>query len=198
MRQDPDILMIGEIRDFETGKIAVNAALTGHLVFSTLHTNSSSLAPLRLLQMSIDPYLIVNTVSLIIAQRLVRKICHHCLTSFTISKKEIEDYKKQFGLDLNQIELFDRYFKDQQDDVRLFKGVGCEKCGDTGFHGRIVLAEVLEVQDDIRDLILAQKSESEIEKIAEKNGMTTMLEDGLNKAIAGVTTLEEVFRVINQ
>lgn len=197
MRQDPDILMIGEIRDFETGKIAVNSALTGHLVFSTLHTNNASLAPLRLLQMNIDPYLIVNTVNLIVAQRLLRKICHHCLTSVKATAEQMAAYKTQYGLSAEQIELFNRYFKNSED-IRLFKGTGCPKCGNTGYHGRIVIAEVLELKDNIRELILKNAGESQIQNAAQTNGMTIMLEDGLNKAIAGVTTLEEVFRVVNQ
>lgn len=198
MRQDPDILMIGEIRDSETGNIAVNAALTGHLVFSTLHTNNASLAPLRMLQMGVDPYLIVNTVQIIVAQRLVRKLCQGCLTSYTVDKDEIEKIKGQFGLDTEQRELFEKYFGKKSSKARLYKGAGCNKCGGTGFHGRTVIAEAIKMKENIRNLILKNASESEIQKAAEENGMTTMLEDGFNKAIEGVTTLKEVLRVINQ
>ncbi len=198
MRQDPDILMIGEIRDFETGNIAVNSSLTGHLVFSTLHANNASLAPLRLLQMDVDPYLIVNTVNLIIAQRLVRKICNNCKTSYTLSNEELEGMKNQVGLSDGQLEIFEQYFGVKESKTRLFKGNGCEKCGYTGYHGRSIIAEVLEVKDNLHDLISENKSESEIEAVARQNGMTTMLEDGLSKVKEGVTTLEEVFRVINQ
>ncbi|MBN2096839.1 Flp pilus assembly complex ATPase component TadA [Candidatus Peregrinibacteria bacterium] len=196
MRQDPDILMIGEVRDFETGKIAVNAALTGHLILSTLHTNNASLAPLRLLQMGVDPYLITTTVNLIIAQRLVRRICPSCRTSYSPTKEELDDLIGKFALDENQKNLFKNYFETSK--VRLFKGTGCEKCGQTGFHGRTVIAETLEMKDNIQELIMASKTESEIEKTARENGMVTMLEDGLSKVKEGMTTLEEVFRVINQ
>ncbi len=197
MRQDPDILMIGEVRDHETGDIAVNSALTGHLVFSTLHTNNASLAPLRLLQMGVDPYLITTTVELIVAQRLIRKICTNCLTSYTLSKDDIDKMKDQFGLDEEQRKIFDNYFG-KEGKSRLFKGGGCDKCGNTGFHGRSVIAEVLKMKDNIRDLIKEKKSESIIQEAAKQNGMTTMFEDGLSKVAEGMTTLEEVLRVINQ
>lgn len=195
MRQDPDILMIGEVRDFETGKIAVNAALTGHLILSTLHTNNASLAPLRLLQMGVDPYLITTTVNLIIAQRLVRKICENCRTSYTLTQTELDALTDRFSLNDEQKGLFSRYFSGK---TRLFKGAGCNKCGDTGFHGRTVIAETLQMKDNIQELIMANQSESEIQKIAQENGMTIMLEDGLSKVKEGATTLEEIFRVINQ
>ncbi len=196
MRQDPDILMIGEVRDFDTGKIAVNAALTGHLILSTLHTNNASLAPLRLLQMGVDPYLITTTVNLIIAQRLVRRVCANCRTSYTLSEEELDDVVKKFALDGDQQVLVKKYLSKPK--TRLFKGRGCDKCGNMGFHGRTVIAETLEMKDSIRELIMANKSESEIEKAARENGMVPMLEDGLMKVNEGVTTLEEVFRVINQ
>ncbi len=198
LRQDPDILMIGEVRDEETAKIAMHSALTGHLVLSTLHTNSASLAPLRLVQMGVDPYLITSTVNLIIAQRLVRKICPHCMASFKLTKKEIDDYQKKFPLDEEGRELFTHYFAKAKDSLRLFKGNGCKKCGGTGYRGRIVVAEVLKMKKDIQELILKQASEADIRKAAQKNGMTSMLDDGFQKVISGVTTLDELFRVINQ
>ena len=199
MRQDPDILMIGEIRDFETGKIAVNSALTGHLVLSTLHTNNASLAPLRMLQMSVDPYLIVNTVSLIIAQRLVRKICDNCKYSYVMTENDIIESMKKFGLDISQTGIFDKIFSlTKSSSLRLFKGRGCDKCANTGFRGRSVISETLEMDDEIRSLIIKNAGESEIENQARKNGMSVMLEDGLMKVREGITTLEEVFRVINQ
>ncbi|MBN1258333.1 type II/IV secretion system protein [Candidatus Peregrinibacteria bacterium] len=198
LRQDPDILMIGEVRDEETAKIAMHSALTGHLVLSTLHTNSASLAPLRLVQMGVDPYLITSTVNLIIAQRLVRKICPHCMTSFKLTKKEIADYESQFPLDEEGRELFGRYFSKAGDSMRLFKGKGCRKCGGTGYRGRTVVAEVLKVKKNIQELILKQASESDIREAAKKNGMTSMLDDGFQKVLQGSTTLDELFRVINQ
>lgn len=199
MRQDPDVLMIGEIRDFETGKIAVNAALTGHLVLSTLHTNNASLAPLRLLQMGVDPYLVVTTVNLIVAQRLARKICNGCMTSYTLTAKELDDIQKRIGLSEAQAALFKKYFgKAKGEKARLYKGAGCELCNDSGYHGRTVIAETLKLKDNIRELILKSRPESEIEAVAIQNGMVPLFEDGLKKAIQGVTTLEEVLRVINQ
>ena len=197
LRQDPDILMVGEIRDFETGKIAMNASLTGHLVLSTLHTNSASLAPLRLVQMGVDPYLIVSTVNLIIAQRLVRKICPHCMASIKITKEQIKDFQSQYLMSDEDKELFNKYFSEKKEH-RLFAGKGCRKCGDTGYRGRTVIAEVMKMESDIRDLITEQASESEIRETAKKNGMTAMLEDGFQKVLNGVTTLEELFRVVNQ
>jgi len=196
MRQDPDILMIGEVRDFETGKIAVNAALTGHLILSTLHTNNASLAPLRLLQMGVDPYLITTTVNLIIAQRLVRRICNNCRTSYSPTQEDLDAVISKFALDEKQKTIFKEYFGGSK--IRLFKGSGCDKCGQTGFHGRMVIAETLEMADNIQELIMANKTESEIEKTAQENGMVPMLADGLSKVQEGITTLEEVFRVINQ
>ncbi len=198
MRQDPDILMIGEIRDFETGKIAVNAALTGHIVLSTVHTNNASLAPLRLLQMGVDPYLITTTVDLIVAQRLVRKICQNCKSSFVMMRSELDELIGQFALDEDQKALFDKFFASDKDGIRLFKGSGCDQCGDSGFHGRSVIAETLRMKDNIRQLIMNNKTEAEIQAAAQENGMTIMLEDGLAKVKDGLTTLEEVFRVINQ
>ncbi len=199
MRQDPDVLMIGEIRDFDTGKIAVNAALTGHLVLSTLHTNNASLAPLRLLQMGVDPYLVVTTVNLIVAQRLARKICNGCMSSYTLGAKELEDIQKRIGLSESQTALFKKYFcKKKGDKARLYKGAGCDLCGGSGYRGRTVIAETLKLKDNIRELILHSRPESEIEAAAVQNGMAPLFEDGLKKVIQGVTTLEEVLRVINQ
>jgi type IV pilus assembly protein PilB len=197
LRQDPNILMVGEIRDFETGKIAMNASLTGHLVFSTLHTNSAPLAPLRLVQMGVDPYLITATVNLIIAQRLVRKICPYCMASYKLTKKMIKEYEDLYLLSEEDKELFHKYFSGK-DEVRLFKGKGCKKCGEKGHRGRTVIAEVMRMGKDICNLILKQASESEIENAALKGGMTNMTEDGFRKVLQGVTTLDELFRVLNQ
>ena len=198
MRQDPDILMIGEIRDFETGKIAMNSALTGHLVFSTLHTNNASLAPLRLLQMGVDPYLVVTTVNLIVAQRLVRKICQGCKTSHAVNAPTLSKIKQEAGLTEAQTELFDRYFCKKGAKIRLYKGAGCPQCGGSGYHGRTVIAETLKLQDNIRDLILHSRPESEIQTAAVANGMTLLFEDGLKKVAQGITTMEEMLRVMNQ
>lgn len=199
MRQDPDILMVGEIRDAETGSIAVNSSLTGHLILSTLHTNNASLAPLRLLQMEVDPYLVVTTTNMIIAQRLVRQNCQNCLTTYTISSEEIESLAKQFSLTLEQIQLLDQSLGSKaKKSTRLYKGNGCEKCSHSGYLGRTVIAEVLLIKDNVRELILEGASEAKIEAAARENGMKTMFEDAIAKVASGMTTLDEVFRVINQ
>lgn len=203
LRQDPDILMIGEIRDLEIAKIAAQAALTGHLVLATLHTNNAALAPLRLVQMGLDPYLIVSTLNVIVAQRLVRRVCTDCMVSKKLTKKAIETIQKNYLHTDEERAVFNKYFsikKEESDDevIRLFVGKGCKKCGDSGYLGRVVIAETLEMKDDIRSLVTGQASQHDIEKAAQQGGMTTMLEDGLKKVLAGVTTLDELFRVLNQ
>ena len=186
LRQDPNVVFVGEIRDGETAGIAVNAALTGHLVVSTLHTNDAATALPRLIDMSIEPFLVASTVNVIIAQRLVRKICEMCKVSYTIPVTEIvkdlpEDIiKKHFG---------------NKEEISVYKGRGCKACHSTGYTGRVGLFEVLEVSKEIRKLI-TQKSDSDIiTSKAIEEGMTTMLEDGLNKVARGTTTIEEALRV---
>ncbi len=197
LRQDPDVLMVGEIRNLDTAKIAVHASLTGHVVFSTLHTNNAALAPVRLAQMGLDPYLIVSTLNLIVAQRLVRKICSDCKVSYKLPKKDIKEFKAKFLHGDQEKALFENYFAEGAE-MRLFKGKGCTKCGHTGYRGRTVVAEVMELNDEIRNLITSAAKQSDIEAAALKNGMTQMLEDGLKKVIAGSTTIDELFRVLNQ
>lgn len=191
VRQDPDIIMVGEIRDEETAGIAVNSALTGHLVLSTFHTNDASTALPRLLDMNIEPFLVASTVNLIIAQRLVRKICEKCRFSFQLTPDEakiIESnphistaFKKKGIKDIKKI--------------NFYKGAGCVVCGQTGYSGRLGIFEALEMDNDIKDLVLRRASNTEIEKTARANGMTTMFEDGVEKVLSGITTLEEVMRV---
>lgn len=186
LRQDPNVVFVGEIRDSETASIAVNAALTGHLVLSTLHTNDAATALPRLIDMGIEPFLVASTVNVIIAQRLVRKICEMCKTSYPISTVELTRnipaaiIQKHFG---------------NKDIVHVFKGRGCKICHTTGYTGRIGVFEVLEISKEIRKLI-TQKSDSDIiVKKAVEEGMTTMLDDGLDKASRGLTTIEEALRV---
>lgn len=186
LRQDPNIIMVGEIRDAETAGIAVNTALTGHLLLSTVHTNDSATTLPRLLDMGIEAYLVASTVSIAIGQRLVRKICEECKEEL-----EITPALKEALSALKLASPFDT-------DKKLFKGVGCDKCNNSGYSGRICINEVLVADDDIRDAILRKASSSEIKNIAIKNGMTTMIEDGLRKASAGETTIEEVLRVIRE
>ena len=190
LRQNPDIIMVGEIRDNETADIAVNAALTGHLVLSTLHTNDAPTALPRLLDMGVPAFLLSSTVNLIIAQRLVRKICNVCIESYPIPK-EIEK------IIVSQISLRqDTHIRDIP--RTLFRGKGCKSCDYSGFRGQTGIYEILKVTDAIRDLLLKHVPIGEIRKQAIKEGMVTMFEDGLRKVEKGMTTIEEVTRVVRE
>ena len=183
--------MVGEIRDHETADIAVNSAMTGHLVLSTLHTNNAATTLPRLLDMGIEPFLIASTINIAVAQRLVRKICENCRVShiFTNEEKALVDTLPH----LRDI-LIKRAGKDLKK-LRLYKGDGCNVCEHTGYVGRIGIFEVLTMSSKIKATILARGSSQEIETIAEEEGMTTMLDDGIEKVIKGVTTIEELLRV---
>lgn len=184
LRQDPNIIMVGEIRDAETAGIAVNTALTGHLLLSTLHTNDAATTLPRLLDMGIEEYLVASTVSIAIGQRLVRKICPHCKEKTEISKALKENLMETpLGKLLGTNQGF-------------FKGKGCIECNNSGYSGRICINEVLVADDAIRDAILKKASSNEIKNLAISRGMTTMLEDGFNKVLTGETTFEEILRVI--
>lgn len=185
LRQDPDIIMVGEIRDRDTATIAVNTALTGHLLLSTLHTNDAPTALPRLLDMGMEPYLVASTVNLVIGQRLVRRICDHCKTDRQLSELEIQSLRNMVGDKLDQL------------GTTVKHGKGCEKCGGTGYSGRIGIHEVLVVDDEIREAVLKKVSSNELKKVACKNGMTTMVESGLSKVKQGETTIEEILRVIH-
>lgn len=189
LRQDPNIIMVGEIRDSETAGIAVNAALTGHLVFSTLHTNDSATAIPRLVDMKVEPFLVASTVNVIIAQRLVRKICDSCRVSHTITLEELSK-------DLSK-EIIGKHYtpigKDKE--IRMYKGKGCKTCHMTGYLGRVGLYEVLVVSKAIRELVAKRADSDVILQTAISEGMTTMLDDGLRKVAQGMTTLEEILRV---
>ncbi|MCB9802544.1 type II/IV secretion system protein [Candidatus Nomurabacteria bacterium] len=191
LRQDPDVMMVGEIRDEETASIAVNSAMTGHLVLSTLHTNDSATALPRLLDMKIEPFLAASTVNVIIAQRLVRHICLKCIVSYTLTDQEIEDLKKMVDID----KFLD---VEKLKDIRLYHGKGCDKCNNTGYTGRMGIFEVLEVEETIRQLIAERADSDRIKEAAQKLGMTTMLEDGFEKVVSGQTTLDEILRVTRQ
>lgn len=183
LRQDPDIIFVGEIRDKETASIAVNAAMTGHLVLSTLHTNNASTTLPRLIDMSIEPFLLASTVNLIIAQRLVRKICEKCRYSKIVPPSELP---KAIPQDLIKKLLGDK------NEIRVYQGKGCPICHNTGYRERIGIFEVLQVTSAIRDLIEAKSSAETIDQKAVAEGMTTMLEDGLTKVKLGITTIDEV------
>lgn len=186
LRQDPNIIFVGEIRDGETASIAVNAALTGHLVLSTLHTNDAPSAIPRLIDMGIEPFLVASTLTVVVAQRLVRKICDMCRTSKTVQKEELMEYISQ--------EMIAKYFGNKQA-FTVYKGVGCKICHFTGYTGRIGIFEVIEMTSKIRDLITKRSNSDAIAKQAILDGMTTMIEDGLQKIVKGATTMEEVLRV---
>lgn len=193
VRQDPDIIMIGEIRDAETAEMAVHAALTGHVVLSTLHTNDSAGAAPRLIDMGIEPFLITSSINAIIAQRLARKICESCRVEEPLLEAEVNDVKKILeGIPKEHIGNVN------PNSLKFFKGKGCKSCSETGYKGRIGLYELFTLTDSIKDLILQKQSSSAIEEEARKEGMITMLQDGVIKALQGVTTIEEVKRITQE
>jgi type IV pilus assembly protein PilB len=201
LRQDPDIIMVGEIRDSETADIAVNAAMTGHLVLSTLHTNDAVTALPRLLDMGVLPFLIASTTNIIMAQRLVRKICPHCKVSYNLNKEVLEELKKQFDLK-NLLEVLTRegiITKGQTFSSLLFyRGKGCKQCRNEGYKGRIGIYEVLEMSKKIGQLVMARANSDELRQAARREKMLTMVEDGFMKAISGITSVEEVLRVTKE
>ncbi len=181
LRQDPDIIMVGEIRDSETAEIATQAALTGHLVFSTLHTNDASGAITRLADMGIEPFLISDAVIGVLAQRLVRVICPKCKEKLVPTDATLKDLKLE-----------------RSDDLALYHGKGCAKCKDTGYAGRVGIYELLIIDDELRKLIIAKAPADQIKAKAVELGMKTLYEDGIAKALAGITSLEEVLRVASE
>ena len=190
LRQDPNIILVGEIRDDETASIAINSAMTGHLVLSTLHTNDSSTAIPRLLEMKIEPYLVASTINVIIAQRLVRKICQKCRFSKEI--KKTDSIISSLSMESKKV------FFENKDVVRIYQGKGCPVCHQTGYQDRIGIFEVLLIDDEIRQAVINKKDAGIIRKIAHKNGMKLMIEDGLEKVKEGITSIEEVIRVTKE
>ncbi len=180
VRQDPDIIMVGEMRDVETARIAVQSALTGHVVLSTLHTNDAASGVTRLLDMGVEDYLLTSTINGILAQRLVRRLCPHCCESYRAVPEQAGRFAHLSGI---------------EDQVDLHRAVGCEACNSTGYRGRLVITEVLVMSEAIRKAILAHATATEIRRIAVAEGMETMYQDGLRKALDGRTTIEEVLRV---
>lgn len=205
LRQDPDIIMVGEIRDSETMEIALHAAMTGHLVLSTLHTNSAAATPPRLLDMKAEPFLVASTLNLVIAQRLVRRLCPDCKVAHKLEKNEIKalseysDMESMFKL-LKDNEQTKKILKSKNsiEEVEFYRAKGCEQCGKEGYHGRSGLYEVLEVSEDIRKLITQSVSADEMEKKAKEEGMVNMFLDGFVKAVEGITSIEEVLRVTKE
>jgi type IV pilus assembly protein PilB len=180
LRQDPDIVMVGEIRDFETAEIAVKAALTGHLVFSTLHTNDAPSTISRLLNMGVEPFLVSASVVLILAQRLCRKICEEC--------KEVEETPESALVNIG-------FSNDEVGTFKAYKGKGCSACGDSGYKGRIALYEVMPLSDEIKEMIIKGATSIDLKKAAIKAGMATLRMSGLSKIKEGRTSIEEVLRV---
>lgn len=181
VRHDPDIIMVGEIRDIETAEIAIQSALTGHLIFSTLHTNDAPGAITRLLDMGVENFLLSSTLRGVLAQRLVRVICPHC--------KEIDhsstDIEKLHLLGIKNV-------------TTVYKGMGCEKCSNTGYYGRTGIFELLTVDEEIKHLILNNAASNRIRAVAKEHGMKTLMEDGIDKVIEGITNLSELFRVTQE
>ena len=191
VRQDPDIIMVGEIRDQETAEIALNAAMTGHLLLSTFHTNDAATAFSRLIDMGLENYLIASTVNAVIAQRLVRHVCMNCIQSKFLTKAE--------EMIINEVpfvreELLHISEKKKLAEIRFFAGSGCHVCCGTGYKGRVGIFEILMVTDKIREAVVSKQDAEKIKEMAVKEGMTTMLNDGLKKAIIGLTTVEEVLK----
>lgn len=184
LRHDPDIIMVGEIRDKETAEIAVHSALTGHLVLSTLHTNTAAGAIPRFMDMGVEDFLLASTINVVMAQRLVRKICVSCVIKYVPEIQIRKKLAKELGVSL--------------DNQKFYRGKGCERCGGKGYKGRVGIFEVLPVTAKIRALIVEKSTSDELEKVAVSEGMITMLQDGLDKISSGLTTIEEVVRVVRE
>jgi len=177
LRHDPDVILVGEIRDLETAEVAINASLTGHLVFSTLHTNDAVTATTRLLDMGVEPFLVSSAISGVLAQRLVRKICAQCREPYTPDPSELpSDFKIEKG-------------------TQIYRGAGCRDCRGSGYRGRLGIYELLSIDDEIREMIVTRKSAGDILEVARRKGIELMREDGWSKVMDGTTTVEEITRV---
>jgi len=185
VRQDPDVIMIGEMRDLETARIAVQSALTGHLVLSTLHTNDAAGGVTRLLDMGVEDYLLTSTVNAILAQRLVRRLCEHCRESYEALPALVDELRL-------------RRFAAGEGAVHLYRAAGCKQCGGTGFFGRLAVVEALVMTDTIRELVMRHAGATEIQEAAVHEGMDTMYQDGIRKVLEGSTTIEEILRVTQE
>ena len=184
MRHDPDNIMVGEIRDEETAEIAIHAALTGHLVLSTLHTNTAAGAVPRLLDMGAAAFLLASTLNVVVAQRLVRKICPSCITKYTPDERIVKKISKELG--------------DGYDKLKFYKGKGCNDCNHKGYLGRVGIYEIMPITEKLRQIIVQKPTTEQLFKEAVSEGMITMMRDGMDKIAAGLTTIEEVFRVANE
>jgi len=194
LRQDPNVIMVGEIRDGETAELTIHAALTGHLVLSTLHTNSSIGAIPRLVDMGIEPFLLSSSMRVVAAQRLVRRICEKCKGEVSVPKNIQENIRIE--LEKMDPEEIKKYGVQLSDGIHFFEGKGCDECGNTGYKGRIAIFEALEIDADIKEIIAEKNgNEADVERRAEKQGMVTIKQDGILKVMKGMTTFSEVERV---
>lgn len=191
VRQDPDIIMVGEIRDEETADIAISASMTGHMVLSSLNSNDAATTFLRLIDLGVEPFLISSSVNLVVAQRLVRRVCNKCKISYYLNKKEVSALKADIFTASAVEEI---YKKEDFSKIRFYKGTGCIACNDQGYAGRIGIFEVMEVSTEIRKLIIEKASSDAIYLKAKELGMTSMLHDGIAKVFQGITTLEDVIK----
>jgi type II secretory ATPase GspE/PulE/Tfp pilus assembly ATPase PilB-like protein len=183
VRQDPDVILVGEIRDIETAEIAVNAALTGHLLLTTFHANDAATTVPRLLDMGVEPFLMASTLELIISQRLVRRLCEHCRYSYTANVKDLQ----------NEFPDLFQYLKESK--VTLYKGKGCPSCNNSGYKGRMAVFEFIQINAELKELFLKHPSTNELWSLARQFGATSMFEDGLEKVLSGLTSLPELYRV---
>jgi type IV pilus assembly protein PilB len=194
LRQDPNVIMVGEIRDNETAELAIHAALTGHLVFSTLHTNNAIGAVPRLVDMGVEPFLLASSLRVVAAQRLVRKICENCKQEIKMSENIIGRIRQELA-GIPEEEVL-KYGVDLSGELKFHEGKGCEECGNLGYKGRVAVYEVVEISDTIQNMMAEKKeSELEVENQAKKEGMISIRQDGILKAIQGVTTISEIERV---
>ncbi len=201
LHQDPDIIMVGEIRDGETLDIAIHAAMTGHLILSTLHTNSAAEAVPRMIDMGSQPFLIASTTNVVIAQRIVRRLCGNCREKYTLNKKNIDTLKKSYDMNhilktLKRIKVIDA--SATWGKIPLYRAKGCGQCGKEGYKGRNGIYEVFDVTEDIQKLITQSATTEVLDKKAQKNGMVTIAEDGFAKVVQGITTIEEIIRVTKE
>jgi type II secretory ATPase GspE/PulE/Tfp pilus assembly ATPase PilB-like protein len=193
LRQDPDVIMLGEIRDKETAEMAVHAALTGHVVLSTLHTNDASGAIPRLIDMGVEPFLLTSSINVVMGQRLARTICPDCKEEAKLPETEVELIKKE-------IEKMPAKEKEElsKKTLKFYKGKGCKTCDESGYRGRIGIYEVLGISESVKELILKRVPASQIEQKGILEGMLTMMQDGIIKALDGKTSMEEIWRVTKE
>jgi type IV pilus assembly protein PilB len=200
LRQDPNIIMIGEIRDMETAEEAMHAAMTGHIVLSTLHTNSAAGALPRLIDIGIEPYLIASTVNAVMAQRLMRVICPDCKEKAPLEKGIIESLRSQFNFERLMAAINREQISDAKnfEDLEFYKGKGCDKCNNSGYKGRVSIHEIIDNTPEVSDMIVKRAASQEIQELAESKGMVVLWQDGFIKAVQGLTTIDEILRVTKE